>query len=226
MLAKDVTRAHLASALDVMTRKGIKEETRKALTTLNLMMDYGLTRHLIELNPARMLKPKDFAVTASRPRDRALTLLELRQLWQALDNAVVTMTIITTTAIKLLILTGARRGEVAGMRWSELDLNAGTWSLPSSRTKNRQAHTIYLSAFAIDLIEALRPVTGHSQFVFDTCRNVEQGHIHKDTLTGAISRLRSVTDSKKRKTSIAPLLNAAFRSMICVVLLQLLGVNQ
>lgn len=45
-------------ALDAMTRKGIKEETRKALSSLNLMMDYGLTRHLIDQNPARLLKLK------------------------------------------------------------------------------------------------------------------------------------------------------------------------
>jgi hypothetical protein len=69
LLAKDVTRKHLANALDAMARKGIKEETRKALTTLNLMLDYGLTRHSIESNPARMLKPKDFAASANRSRD-------------------------------------------------------------------------------------------------------------------------------------------------------------
>ena len=79
LLAKDITRAHLASVLDGMSRKGIKEETRKSLSTLNLMLDYGLTRHLIEQNPARLLKPKDFAASANRPRDRALSLLELRR---------------------------------------------------------------------------------------------------------------------------------------------------
>ncbi|WP_256597233.1 hypothetical protein [Legionella hackeliae] len=84
------TRYHSCSfinALDAMVRKGIKEETRKALTTLNLMLDYGLTRHLVESNPARMLKPKDFFVTAAKPRDRVLALPELRELWKALEQA-------------------------------------------------------------------------------------------------------------------------------------------
>src|SRR5205085_7523627 len=85
---QEVTRAHLASALDAMARKGIKEETRKALTTLNLMLDYGLTRHSIESNPARMFKPKDFAASANRSRDRALNLSELRMLWQTLDRTI------------------------------------------------------------------------------------------------------------------------------------------
>ena len=176
ILARDITRAHLASALDAMTRKGIKEETRKALTTLNLVLDYGLTRQYIEQNSARTLKPKDFAATASKPRDRALTILELRKLWLALDqvsvvedgNASTTgMSIITTSAIKLLILTGARRLEVAAMRRSELDLNNGVWTLPPERTKNRLGHTIYLS-LGIQLIEDLHPISGNSPFVFDT----------------------------------------------------------
>lgn len=125
ILARDVNHSHLVHALDAMTQKGTREETRKALTTLNLMMDYGLTRHYIDTNPARLLKPKDFAATANRPRDRVLSLKELRLLWQALDEASAaqngfgiqnTTSVMTITAIKLLILTAARRGEVAAMQ--------------------------------------------------------------------------------------------------------------
>lgn len=119
IFAKDITRAHLAGALEIMMRKKIKEETRKALTTLNLMLDYGLTHKFIDQNPARVLKPKDFSASAARPRKRFLTLPELHKLWTCLDDCVKkqdgkasSMHPITATAIKLLILTGARRGEV------------------------------------------------------------------------------------------------------------------
>ncbi|MGC1182904.1 tyrosine-type recombinase/integrase [Legionella sp.] len=216
LLAKDVTRAHLSMALDAMTRKGIKEETRKALSSLNLMMDYGLTRHLIDQNPARLLKPKDFAATASKPRDRVLSLNELRRLWQALDQAcgsnqsldvaISSMSVVLTSAIKLLILTGARRGEIAGMRWDELSLNEGIWVLPSERTKNRQTHTIYLSSLVVEILQSLLPISGHSLFVFDTGSYKDVGHIHTDTLTGAIARLRGKsTGVKKKLASDAPL---------------------
>ena len=56
---------------------------------------------------------------------------------------------------KLLLLTGARREEVAGMRWSELDLDAGIWFLPGARTKNKRDHRIPLSRQAIDLLDRL-----------------------------------------------------------------------
>ena len=217
ILARDITRAHLATALDAMTRKGIREETRKALSTLNLMMDYALTRHLIDQNPARLLKPKDFAATASRPRDRILSLSELRRLWVSLEQAsevtqssdkISAMSIVTTSAIKLLILTGARRGEVAAMRWDELNLDAGVWLLPSERSKNCQTHTIYLPDLAVEVIHSLQPISGNSQFVFDTGHYRDGGHIHADTLTGAIARLRgTVTGSKKKITDSAPLVD-------------------
>ena len=217
ILARDITRAHLAAALDAMTRKGIREETRKALSTLNLMMDYALIRHFIELNPARLLKPKDFAATASKPRDRVLSLSELCRVWQALEQSsdiaqshgqISAMSIVTTSAIKLLILTGARRGEIAAMRWDELNLGAGVWLLPSERTKNRQAHIIYFCNLAVEIIQSLLPISGNSQFVFDTGHYRDGGHIHADTLTGVIARLRgTATGSKKKITDAAPLVD-------------------
>ncbi len=73
-----------------------------------------------------------------------------------------------------MILTGARRGEVAAMRWDELNLDAGVWLLPSERTKNRQAHTIYLSNLAVEIIQSLLPISGNSQFVFDTGHYIER----------------------------------------------------
>lgn len=215
ILAKDITRSHLASALDAMTRKGIKEETRKALTTLNLMLDYGLTRQYLEQNPARMLKPKDFAATANKPRDRVLTIAELRQLWMVLDQATEVMTsskntpvlsVVTTSAIKLLILTGARRSEIAAMRWSELNLETKEWLLPSERTKNRQPHTIYLSELAVEIIKKLHLISGNSLFVFDTGRYKDSGHIHEDSLTGVVARLRGTAKGSKKKSGVgAPL---------------------
>lgn len=213
LLAKDITRAHLASVLDGMSRKGIKEETRKSLSTLNLMLDYGLTRHLIEQNPARLLRPKDFAASANRPRDRALSLVELRKLWSALDQAVQPrdgiaktsiLSPITANAIKLLILTGVRRGEITAMRWDELDLANGKWILPSTKTKNRQTHVVYLSALAIKIINELKPITGTSEFVFDTDSNL-RGHIHTDSLNKALWRLMKSDHADKTKENL-PLL--------------------
>ena len=58
--------------------------------------------------------------------------------------------------LRLLLLTGARRGEVLGMRWDQLDLNAGVWTKPGSMTKQKTEHRVPLSAPARLLLVELR----------------------------------------------------------------------
>jgi integrase len=57
----------------------------------------------------------------------------------------------------LTILTGQRRGEVAGMTWGELTADLATWTIPHERTKNGVAHLLPLSEPARDLIRATLP---------------------------------------------------------------------
>jgi integrase len=58
--------------------------------------------------------------------------------------------------IRLLLLTGARRGEVLAMRWADVDLTEGTWSKPPSSTKQREHHQVPLSAPARQLLSEIR----------------------------------------------------------------------
>lgn len=55
----------------------------------------------------------------------------------------------SANAIRLLMLTGARRGEVLGARWDMFDLDAGVWVKPSAHTKQRTEHRVPLSAPAV-----------------------------------------------------------------------------
>jgi integrase len=69
---------------------------------------------------------------------------------------------------KLLLLTGQRAGEVAGMRWSELDTQKAIWSLPGDRTKNGKAHIVFLSPPALAVIEGLPVISNKANLVFTT----------------------------------------------------------
>jgi hypothetical protein len=66
--------------------------------------------------------------------------------------------------VQLLILTGQRRNEVTGMRWSELDLAKGQWTIPAERTKPGRVHELPLVPAAVDLIQRLPKI--HDQYVF------------------------------------------------------------
>lgn len=65
--------------------------------------------------------------------------------------------------VRVLLLTGARRGEVFAMRWADLDLEAGVWVKPSAHTKQKKAHRVPLSAPARQLLVSI-PQT--SEYVF------------------------------------------------------------
>jgi integrase len=84
--------------------------------------------------------------TAEKSRDRVLSTDEIRRLWGACGQ-VGRM----GDMVKLLLLTGQRRGEIGGMRWNEI---AGDlWIIPGERTKNKRTHSVPLSLQAARLIE-------------------------------------------------------------------------
>jgi integrase len=85
-------------------------------------------------------------------RERILSDEELGALYKAAGG----LTEPWGVLVRVLILTGQRRGEVAGMRWNELDLDTGTWSLPGSRTKNGQPHVVPLPTEAVALLRTVK----------------------------------------------------------------------
>lgn len=70
--------------------------------------------------------------------------------------------------IRVLLLTGARRGEVMNARWEHFDLDSGIWVKPSAHTKQRREHRVPLSKPAIDLLQTIQSETPEaaSPFVF------------------------------------------------------------
>lgn len=70
--------------------------------------------------------------------------------------------------IQLLILTGSRRGEIAGMTWREIDFEAKLWTLPKERSKNGVAHAVPLSNAALEILETLPRIESESGYVFTT----------------------------------------------------------
>jgi integrase len=67
--------------------------------------------------------------------------------------------------VKLLALTGCRRDEIGGLRWSEVNLNAATITLPAERTKNGHRHVVPLAPAAVDILSTIERVVGRD-FVF------------------------------------------------------------
>ena len=69
---------------------------------------------------------------------------------------------------QLLLLTGQRRGEVAAMRWREVDLDGKVWTLPKERCKNGVEHVVPLSDPTVAILQGLPRIAGKEGFVFST----------------------------------------------------------
>jgi len=69
--------------------------------------------------------------------------------------------------VRLLLLTGARFGEVAGARWEQFDLEAGKWIKPGATTKQKTEHEVPLSPEALELLAMLREkADADAEYVF------------------------------------------------------------
>ena len=112
---------------------------------------------MIEVSPCAGIR----APAAETSRDRVLSDDELRAVWRAADALETPY----DGFIKLLILTGARRSEVAGMMWREIDFDAKLWTLPAARAKNATEYQIPLSDSAVQILRAL-PRIADSDLVF------------------------------------------------------------
>ncbi len=72
----------------------------------------------------------------------------------------------TRLALEFLALTACRPGEVRGARWTEIDLEAGTWTIPAERMKAKRAHRVPLSGHALEVLAEARELSGGSELVF------------------------------------------------------------
>lgn len=94
----------------------------------------------------------------------------------------------TRIALKLLMLTFVRPGELRGARWSEFDLEAAEWRIPAERMKMRKPHIVPLSTQAVALLYELQDITGRQQWLFPNYRRPKD-HMNITTLNRSIERM-------------------------------------
>jgi integrase len=141
-------------------------QANRCLALLSVMFALAVRWHMRLDNPC-------IGVARNREhgRERYLTDNELARLLAALDGY---RDQCTAAIFRLLLLTGARRGEVLSMQWQDVDLGAGTWTKPHGRTKQKERHTVPLSAAARNILAGLKPE--QSGFIFPAGRGAS-GHM-------------------------------------------------
>jgi integrase len=140
-----ITRRNIATRIAKIETESGKPTATNARTALSALYAWALGHGLTELNPVvGTISPE-----RAQSRERVLTDGEIVAIWRGCGEDDF------GRIVRLLLLTGARRQEIGGMRWSELDGKSGMWTLPAARTKNHRAHTLPLPAMALDIIASV-----------------------------------------------------------------------
>ncbi len=185
MKVEEVAKRDVILLADAMLARGAKTRCNRAIALVRSIYRWGIAEDLVALDPTLGIKPR----TVERPRERVLSEAEIEIVWKELDTAPMTRGL--QLAIKLALVTGQRIGMVEGMAKTELDLTLTNpiWTVPGSRTKNRELTRVPLSPLAIRLIAEAIAIAGDSVYVFPS--PVGQGPITGHAATRAMSRTRT-----------------------------------
>ena len=143
---KELASIHRADVRDLIDEIDGIVAPGRALAIIRTLFRYAMARDWVESSPAEAIPNP----SVDTPRDRYLDMKEVTVVYQSADLLGYPF----AGFIKMLLLTGQRRTEMASMRWGDIDLAAGTWVLQSEDTKSARTHLVPLSPQAIDLLKA------------------------------------------------------------------------
>lgn len=152
----------LMGVLSRLDERGATEKLRKVRQRCGEVWRYAIVTGRAEYNPAPDL------VSAFVPHKKEhyafLKHEELPEFFRTLNTY--SGSIVVKLAMRLQVLTGLRPGELRQGEWAEIDFEKRLWEVPPSRMKKRRPHCVPLSDQAIAIMEQLKPITGHYQFIF------------------------------------------------------------
>jgi integrase len=145
----DITRQDVRLLVEQVAEAGAPIVANRVAALLSKLFAFALDRDLVTASPAvRIPRPGH-----EQARDRVLTEDELRALWRSFSALAPPM----AAFYRLRLVTVQRGGEVASMRWQDVDLDAGWWTIPATVSKNRLAHRVPLAPTALALLKGLQP---------------------------------------------------------------------
>ena len=166
--------------------------SNRTLSILVTMFNFAVEDQLLAVNPIAGLRKR----ATEKPKDRVLSDAEMRVLWHVLD-AGGDIDVDIAAALKALLLTGQRPGEVAGAMQAELvaleDERGARWEIPAARMKARRPHVVPLAPMARQLfIDAMarRQADGDRESVFAS-RFSTRATLARHTLSNALRRVIS-----------------------------------
>lgn len=179
-----ISAPQVINLLRPLETKGSLETVKRLSQRLNEIMTYGVNSGLIHANPLSGIrsvfkKPKKKNMPALAPD-------ELKELMVAIANASIKRT--TRCLIEWQLNTMTRPAEAATTRWEDIDFEKKIWTIPAERMKKRRIHIVPLTDQALALLEAIKPYSGHREYVFPADRD-PRTHCNSQTANMALKRM-------------------------------------
>jgi integrase len=182
----EIQAPELVKMMKAIQRRGALDIAKRSYQMTSQVFRYAIAHGLAERNPAGDIKPSDILPSRRQTNYARVDAKELPSLLRAIEAYQGTR--VTRLAMKLLALTFVRTGELIAARWDEFDLQAGHWRIPAERMKMRAEHIVPLSLQAIQTLQILHGVTGHSELLFPGERN-HLKPISNNTILKALERM-------------------------------------
>lgn len=176
--AIEITKRDVVLLLESIVERGSPGSANNNFKIIRKMFRFAVQRGILEHSPC-----DGVVMPAPLNRgNRVLTEVEIKKLWHNLDKCHITPEV--KRVIKLILITGQRPGEVIGMHTSEIVDR--WWTIPSDRSKNKRAHSVYLTDMALVLIGDLTTIDKDSGentgkgFIFPCTKARKKGPIDSD----------------------------------------------
>lgn len=163
--AKDITRRDVKKLLRDLIDRPAPVTANRVLSLVKKLFNFAIDEEILDTSPCARLKP----LHSEQPKERALSDDEIRTMWGNLDKEDVIMSDELKRALKLILVTAQRPGEVIGIHTREID--GHWWTIPAARAKNNRTHRVYLSKMALELMGDLEG----KGFVFPSPKKGESG---------------------------------------------------
>ncbi len=177
----------ITQALDKIVGRGSPVHANKVLSTLKQAFNYAVSRGEMLLNPAMSIRARDIG-GIEKPRERYLTLEEVKTLWQFLDSEEHGTSFQIRAALKIILLTGVRTGEIRVAKWSEFDFENSLWTIPAENTKTNIVMRIHLTELTK---KVLRELKAHSDSEYVITGADDQSILSDRAMPRAVIRIQS-----------------------------------
>lgn len=162
----------------------------RTLALLKQMLAFAVAQGYITHNPIADVKRKDVGGD-EKHRERVLTDVEIETLWGKIDTAPGTPDI--KAAVRILLATGVRQGELIRATWQHVDLDRGEWTIPAQNAKQDRPRLVPLNHIAAEQFGVLRKIAGFSRYVLPSWkggRRIAETYVSDKAINKFVERAR------------------------------------